>query len=77
MDTQERVTRVEEKLTALTGDVGEIKAGMAVQTTMLRALMAAEERRKGALAALGRVGALVGSGGGLTALIAWITGHVK
>lgn len=69
METEERVTRLEEKLVALTADVGEIKSGMTVQTRMLTTLTSAEERRKGALAALTRVGAIFGSGGLVGAIV--------
>lgn len=77
MDIQERVTRLEERLTGMHSNLTAIKAEMGVQTAMLTQLVAQENRRKGAISALLRVGGLIGSGGLLTTLIAWWTNHVK
>lgn len=67
-----RVARLEEKLTNVATRVIELQVSQGQQTGMLVQLVAAENRRKGALAVVGKIAAYVGTSGALGALVAWI-----
>lgn len=76
-DIDTRVTRLEERVSAVNTNVSAIRTEMGVQTGMLKQLTAAEDRRKGALWAVTRIAGLFGSGGLITWAVAWVSGHVK